>query len=221
MLPCERGRARSDVRGVCVIYVSKWWARSVVFAALAPPVLALICLSVRAEQGSGGWMFAAGFWTCAAVVSAGLALLSRAPAEKCAFCEKPVADVKKLVAARAASICDECLPWGLAYLARNSAAYDAPGAWLRILMRALPPQCPRVVSDAVGAALLVADPTRETARWVAGAAHQARNPTLARTVFAQIPEPERTPWDWIGLGVALGDEGHYEEALAATERAAA
>lgn len=47
-----------------------------------------------------------------------------------------------------------------------------------------------------------------------------RRRPLARELLEGIPEAERQAEDWIDLGVALGEEGRFADALQATERAA-
>jgi len=92
-------------------------------------------------------------------------------------------------------------------------------AWCKGLLQGLPAGCPRAVSRPLIERLAGSERKPAAIREAVAWCLKLGNEPFARELIEAIPEGERLPIDWINLGVALGGEGRFSEALEATEHA--
>jgi tetratricopeptide (TPR) repeat protein len=138
---------------------------------------------------------------------------ARAESSHCSFCDRTRAQVKYLVAGPAVAICEECAPLALQITTEPEAT-----GWFTVA-ESLPKNCPWSVSSAIVDALLVGrDASPEIARTAAVLASRLQNMAAAERALSQIPEAQRTASEWLTLGVVIGKQGRYDEAIAMTGR---
>ncbi|WP_394844892.1 hypothetical protein LZC95_48585 [Pendulispora brunnea] len=133
---------------------------------------------------------------------------------QCGFCGQTRMQVRKLVEGPVVSICETCAP-----LAVEVIAEAEDDGWLRVT-EALPQRCPWVMSSAAVEAIVAQHAKASTLRRVASIARRQTNSAAVERALTRIPEAERTDSDWISLGIAIGAQRRYEEAITVTRRAA-
>jgi tetratricopeptide (TPR) repeat protein len=160
-------------------------------------------------------------WTLlgATIVMAEFAHVARRPDDACSFCHASREQVQVLIAARAVSICEQCLSLSMAAAAEDLQGRQPPRPWLRHVVDGLPRNCPRAVSRPLLEAMADGSTDPATLREVAGACGRLSNDEVAAEMLQRIPESDRGTMDWLSLGAALGRIGRPREALAATEAA--
>lgn len=148
-----------------------------------------------------------------------LALVARTMDAECALCGTPRERVARLITGRSVAICDDCVSQATAALA--GARSEGRQAWVYECLARLPARCPLKVSRPLLEALVDQDRTAATTRAAVAWAFRLSNHAVARELLESLPEGERQPADWVNLGIALGEEGRYSDAVKATERAGA
>jgi hypothetical protein len=144
---------------------------------------------------------------------------ARRPDDACSFCHAAREQVQVLIAARAVSICEQCLSLSMAATAEDLQGRQPPRPWLRHVVDGLPRNCPRAVSRPLLEAMRDGSTDPATLREVADACGRLSNDEVAAEMLQRIPEGDRGTLDWLSLGAALGRIGRTSEALAATEAA--
>jgi len=178
----------------------------------------LVCaLTLAGLGGAATWL--ALIVLGAAVASGAVLVAARTPEHSCSFCGASRAKATWLVAGQGASICDLCIQAALGEFAKYFASRGETSEWCNRFLRALPSQCPRAISrpfiERVAGQQRTAAGIRNAVWWC----FKLGNEPFARHLLELLPEPERQPEDWLNLGVALGEEGRFADALEATERA--
>jgi hypothetical protein len=160
-------------------------------------------------------------WTLlgATIVLAEFARVARRPDDACSFCHAPRKQVQLLIAARAVSICEQCVSLSMAAAAEDLQGRQPPRPWLRHVVDGLPRHCPRAISRPLLEAMADGSSDPATLRAVAVACRRLSNDEVAAEMLQRIPERDRTIGDWLALGAALGQIGRTGEALAATDAA--
>ena len=144
---------------------------------------------------------------------------ARRPDDACSFCHASRQQVQLLIAARAVSICEQCLSLSMAAAAEDLQSKNPPRPWLRHVVDGLPRNCSRAVSRPLLEAMAEGSTDHATLRAVADACVRLSNPEVAVELLQRIPEGDRQTTDWLDLGSALGRIGRNGEGLAATEAA--
>ena len=178
----------------------------------------LVCaFTLAVVGGAAAWK---AFILFGAAVALGAVLATaRTPESSCSFCGAPRAKATWLVAGQSASICDRCIQAALAEFAKHFASRGETSDWCNRFLGALPSHCPRAISRPFIERLAGQEWTAAEIRNAVGWCFKLGNEPFARHLLELIPEPERHPEDWLNLGVALGEEGRFEDALEATKRA--
>jgi tetratricopeptide (TPR) repeat protein len=159
-----------------------------------------------------------------ALLAAGAALAwvvtrTTTPDRGCAFCGAGREQVPFLVTGAAVSLCPEC---AVAASARTAEELDRRGEhaeWNRLFVAGLPERASRALSRPYVEALVGSDRSPEHARDAVACCLRFGHHRLAQELLESLPEPERRPLDWINLGFALGEQGRFADAIAATRRA--
>jgi tetratricopeptide (TPR) repeat protein len=139
----------------------------------------------------------------------------------CAFCGADRERVAFLVTGPSVSICPEC---AAAASAKTAEELDRRGQlleWTRMFLGGLPERAPLSLSRPYVEMVVGSERSPEWIRASLACCFRFGHHRLAQELLEAIPEPARTPFDWINLGFALGEQGRHAEALAATRRGAA
>lgn len=214
--------------GAGVVFFAIMLARAVGTPVSDPRALLgwALCLGVVALFGALGWM---GLRRVIAGLRGRPARRARATAndgstprvaEQCSFCGASRRAVKAMVGGPAAALCDECLKAMLPIFAGDFDARGQVSAWCAHLLHGLPPRCPRAVSRPLIERVAGEDRSLEGVRSAVQWCFRTGNEPLARELLEAIPAAMRQASEWINLGLALSEEGRFEEALQATARAA-
>ncbi len=86
-------------------------------------------------------------------------------------------------------------------------------SWIERTVLSLPRRTPRAISTPLFGAVVVKDEKQRYS--LLRKAFDIGNSEAASALIMSVPEAERTPSEWVNLGVALENQGRFAEALAA------
>ena len=186
-------------------------------------VLLFIAAPVTSFLAAEPYAVIANDWFAFFAIGAGLVmtligLVARSPESSCAMCRRPRAQVRKLVASPAVSVCDACIALAAQVIAEGLLHEGDAAGWLNQVLESLPPHCPTALSTPALERLAELDGTASALRRLASSALRLGNPQQAVTLLERVAENERQASDWLNLSRALELSGKNELALAATNR---